>query len=280
MPPDAERIVETALMRSAIRFALGSHGRIAGFHVWSGLAGMGKSTAARYAVQQCETGTVCGVPVDFRAEYVLAPEISRSSSSAFDDPLWALYSHFVRHAPRRSTDKSRLAIELATYFQSTRTAFLFIDEAGQMNHPRAFAGLTHLLNTAATLTPRWMMSIVLVGMNNLPALVTREPQVESRILNWFAFKAYTETHDVYRLLATSFPEVAALDAAAAATHATMQALMKVSGGSLRGMVGLVQAAKTLWAEAPLSASLVEMAHQVKVINKKEVDSMMRTNWVP
>jgi hypothetical protein len=107
------------------------------------------------------------------------------------------------------TPEESLAHQVVRAIRKKRIQMIFIDEAGTLQ-VEEIRGLAHVRNVAEAM--KWPLTLVLVGMDELPERVTALLQVERRVVHWSYFKPYALDADWWRLLAGLHPHFAGMDA--------------------------------------------------------------------
>jgi hypothetical protein len=202
-----EKIVKTAEMLRAINRTLGIHpiGRVT---VWSGPSGNGKSTTAQYLVQELERATINGETNAFRAQWI---EFSSTYGAGADKRvIRAIYHGAVQSLTEgayRRLPAGDLARELIGGLQARNIQMLLLDEAGVLSE-EALRGICLIVDTAKAMG--WHLSVVLIGMDDLPRKVESCPQLKGRVREWCYFKPYTFL-DTWNFLAALHPYFNSLD---------------------------------------------------------------------
>lgn len=201
-------VVETSMMRSAIRRMLAVH-HLGGLCVWSGRAGMGKTTTAQHMVKLAEEAYNPDNPRAFRAmHYIAGPKkITLSEAKHGIRSLYYGVGCSLDEGVYRTHLPEELAADLVYFLKKMNIQIVFVDEAGCLSFD-AIRGIVLVSDTARLMG--LTLTVVLIGMDTLPTKVKRSPQVDRRIHEWCYFKPCTieETH---KLLAALHPYFAGLN---------------------------------------------------------------------
>jgi hypothetical protein len=194
-------------MKSAVRRTLAVH-HLGGICVWSGRAGMGKTTTAQHMVKLTDDAYDPDNPRAFRVVHYEAGSKNPSKSDA-KHGIRSLYYGVgckLDEGIYRTHLAEELAADLIHFLKKMNIQLIFIDEAGCLSLD-AIRGIILVSDTARLLG--LTLTIVLIGMDNLPTKVKRNPQVERRIHEWCYFKPCT-LEETYNLLAALHPHFASL----------------------------------------------------------------------
>jgi AAA domain len=201
-------VVETGMMKAAIRRMLAVH-HLGGLCVWSGRAGMGKTTTAEYMVQLTEEAYDSDNPRAFRAMHYIAgsKKITMSEAKHGIRSLYYGVGCSLDEGVYRTHLPEELAADLVHFLKKMNIQIVFVDEAGCLSLD-AIRGIVLVSDTARLMG--LTLTIVLIGMDNLPAKVTRIPQIDRRIHEWCYFKPCT-LEETYKFLAALHPYFAGLN---------------------------------------------------------------------
>lgn len=200
-------VVETGMMKSAIRRMLAVH-HLGGLCIWSGRAGMGKTTTAQHMVSLIEDAYDPDDPRAFRAMHYQAGSKNPTKSEA-KHGIRSLYYGVgckLDEGVYRTHLPEELAADLAHFLKKMNIQIIFVDEAGCLSLG-AIRGIVLVSDTARLMG--LTLTTVLIGMDNLPTKVKHIPQVDRRIHEWCYFKPCT-LEETYKLLAALHPYFAGL----------------------------------------------------------------------
>jgi hypothetical protein len=189
--PRPSKIVETDLMREvaeATKRCVAQGGHL----VWTGPSRVGKTTTAdRYLTrainrQHEQTGE------GFRALHFHVGGTGKGDQ--WKQSLAILYAqaHGVPLTPHqyRRLQPTGLAEQVVMGLQRSNTRLVFIDEAGVLTTD-AIKAMTLVGDTAGDMD--WPVSLVFIGMDDLPKKIESSPQVSGRISRYFYFHEYDFT---------------------------------------------------------------------------------------
>jgi len=201
-------IIENGMMKWAVERLLQVH-YLGGFACWSGRAGVGKTTTAQKFV---DLAAEKYDPCDNRSFRAIHYEVGRSSEWSKHDmkrgirSLYAAVGYRIDEGLYRSYLAEELAMDLVHYLRKMNIGVIFVDEAGTLPL-NAIRGMVLVSDTAKL--EKWTLTIVLVGMDDLPNKLTKLPQVDRRVVEWCYFKPLTikETHTLLSALHPVFAEL-------------------------------------------------------------------------
>lgn len=204
--PATTVIVKTGMMNLAIRRTLAVH-HLGGLSVWSGRAGVGKTTTAQEMVKLIESEYNPNNPKAFRAVHY---ELGKSPRHEPKHGIRSLYygvGYKLDEGRYRNCLAEELAADLVHYLKKMNIQIIIPDEAGCLSL-EALRGIALVSDTAHL--KEFTLSIIFIGMDNLPNKLERNPQIARRVHEWCYFKPCTleETH---KLLAALHPYFAGLN---------------------------------------------------------------------
>jgi hypothetical protein len=126
----------------------------------------------------------------------------RGIRSLYHACIGRLDEGMYRHLPPED-----LARQFVHGIRRTGIQIVMVDEAGTLSIG-AIRGMVLVRDTAELMD--WPLTIVLIGMDDLPIKLTEVPQVEKRCHEWCYFQPYT-MDETWTLLAALHPAFAALD---------------------------------------------------------------------
>lgn len=221
-----EIIVPTDLMREVVNRTSAIHPGIA---LWYGDSRLGKSTTARYMVEKIAEAYEASNPHAFRAVHYEVGEIAGWTGNEQKKGIKSLYYATVgridegvyRHDPAES-----LAAQLVLGLRRKNIRMICVDEAGTLSL-EAIRGMILVSDTAQNLN--YPLSLVLIGMDDLPTKVRHLPQVENRIDEWCFFEAYGLA-ETGRLLSHLHPHFEGLDYNDPEQFAQVECVYEMFGG--------------------------------------------------
>jgi len=204
---EPEKIVETAAMREVIKRTLAVH---PGNSLWYGLARNGKTTTARYAVQKIEEAYDSDNPNAFRAIHYEVGEIAAWTGNEQKKGLKSLYNATLGRIDEGVYQKDpteTIVKHIVHGLMRRNIGLIFVDEAGNLSID-ALRGMMMAYDGAKNMGHR--LSLVFIGMDDLPVKVTKLPQLSGRIHEWCYFEPY-KLEEVAELLSELHPHFARLN---------------------------------------------------------------------
>jgi|GEM_PF-6433639 len=185
--PSKEVIVPTGLMREVVNRTSAIHPGIA---LWYGESRLGKSTTAKYMVDKIAEAYDPNDPHAYRAVHYEVGQIAswtgneqkKGIKSLYFATLGRLDEGVYRHDPPES-----LAAQIVLGLRRKNIRMICVDEAGTLSL-EALRGMILVYDTAKN--HQHPLSLVFIGMDDLPTKVKYLPQVENRIDEWCFFEAY------------------------------------------------------------------------------------------
>lgn len=190
------KIVETAQMRRMIARTLGIH-LISSLVVWVGRSRLGKTTTANVLNEKLNADFSSDNPDAFRSVYYQVGEIvngnlqKKGIRSLYHACVGQLEEAVYRQSP--AEDLARMMVEA---LRVKNIQIVFIDEAGNLPLD-AIRGMVLVRDTAVAMD--WTLSLVFIGMDDLPLKLVRLPQINNRIHEWCYFKPYSLDETLFLL---------------------------------------------------------------------------------
>ena len=205
--PDLEEkiIVETEQMRRVISRTMAVH-RGGALLPYIGRSRMGKTTTATYLNDLINKHFSSEDPKTFRSIHY---EVGEISSWAGNDQIKGIRSLYHACVGRLDASLYRgalaqdLARQLVYILKKKRIEMLFVDEAGNLSID-AIRGMVLVRNTAEL--EGWTLTIVFIGMDDLPSKLVSLPQIENTTDEWCYFEPYSleETFEILKKLHLHF----------------------------------------------------------------------------
>lgn len=206
---------------------------------WCGPPGSGKSSTARYWRDGLTASADAG-GVEGRAHYFTVPEIPTLNG---DRRLLRTIHHRVigplSAGAFRSMGADDIAEAVIVGCEARDFRTLLLDEAGQLSKS-ALRGVCLLRDAAED--RQWPLTIVLIGMDDLPHKIKSMPHVSRRVLEWCYFEPYSLA-DTWDFLAALHPHFASLNrkneehqAQVALIHTEIGAAPNAEAGALPGRI--------------------------------------------
>jgi type II secretory pathway predicted ATPase ExeA len=228
--PEAPRVVETGLMANVIQrtLALHSEGPIV---VWSGPSRAGKTvTAQRMCTKLNEVRE--SHPNGFGAQYFEVGALPRTGNGAERRILKSVFSACrvpISDGVFRRQPLEQIAEQFIASIRPRRLQLLCVDEAGMLPI-EAINGLVILRDVARN--QGWPLSLVLIGMDDLPRTLRSREQVYNRVLEWCQFIPFCD-EEVSALLLAMSPQLAERP------NAEIQQMVAFLQERCRGLPGLI-----------------------------------------
>jgi hypothetical protein len=226
--PARRAIYTTDLMREMASRTQAVHGHGA-FVVYSGEAGVGKTTTARELTAAFGRAFTSENPRAFRAIHFEVGRVANGHTHEAKRMIRSLYAAvganldegvYERHPPEE------IAGEFIEYIRQRRIQMIFVDEAGLLSL-EGINGLVTVLDIAKN--NGWPLTIVLIGMDDLPLKLRRRPQIARRVFEWCTFVRYG-FEDTVRLLRAMHPHFEALSVENPQHRAQFEFVQEISGG--------------------------------------------------
>ena len=157
-------------------------------------------------------------------------------------------------------------MDLVHYLKKMNIGVIFVDEAGTLPL-NAIRGMVLVSDTARTM--KWTMTIILIGMDDLPNKLTRLPQIERRVVEWCYFKPYT-LKETYCLLSALHPFFAGLNLSVIKEKELIEYIHKAFRGLPGGIVPFVGRFSAIYDEYPSDDPMthIQAAHLQPLYDKK------------
>ena len=229
---EEKKVVVTPLMERTVRRTMAVHAGGA-LVVWTGPSRNGKTWTAEWMVDQMEEAYHTSSDAFHACHFEIGEIDSGSAKGDQKQAIRTVYHAAVGRLDEgvyRSSPVSDLARLTVHGLETKNVQMVFVDEAGLASHS-AIRGFVLLRDTAEI--EGWPLSIVLIGMDDLPTKLKHTEQVWNRIHEWCYFKPY-DVDDTYRFLAELHPHFATLDLAVPSHREQVQFIHD----TYRGLPGL------------------------------------------
>jgi hypothetical protein len=204
-------VVETGMMREIHLLTLNVH-HDGGIVVYTGPSRIGKTTTARDLEERINTAYDPRDPGCFRARYLyVGGDHRRPHQRNMKRGIKSLYWSVVGPIDDKTywrLPEEVLAELVIAGLQKRRIQMMFVDEAGTLSADE-IRGMVSVWDTAENVG--WPLTLVLIGMDDLPKKIEKYEQVKNRVAQWCYFEPY-DLDDTWTLLAALSPYFAALDA--------------------------------------------------------------------
>ncbi len=185
---ETEKIVETAQMRRMINRTLGVHS-LSSLVAWVGRSRLGKTTTALWLNKLLNDEFSSDNPDAFRSVHYQAGNMERGDLQK--KGIRSLYDACISpigNKVYRNNTSENLARMLVEGLMIRNIKMVFIDEAGNLPL-EAIRGMVLVRDTAVAMG--WTLSLVFIGMDDLPIKLLRLPQINYRINDWCHFEPYS-----------------------------------------------------------------------------------------
>lgn len=205
----AVKIIMTGQMKEVIHNTLAVH-QSGACVVWTGISGLGKTTTARKLVELASQNYDPENPNAFRIVHYEVGEITQWAGQKGKKAIRSLYnaaSGPMDEGTYRQAPVEALAAQLVRVLKRKNIRMIIVDEAGLLTLD-AIRGMILVLDTAENLG--YPLTLVFVGMDDLPTKLTKIPQIERRVHEWCYFGEYN-LEETWDLLAELHPHFSTLD---------------------------------------------------------------------
>ncbi|HEX8148361.1 MAG TPA: ATP-binding protein [Pyrinomonadaceae bacterium] len=224
--PDKQVIVPTGMMLEVINRTSAVH---PGNTIWYGESRIGKTTTAQYMAQKIAEAYDPQNPHAYRAVHYEAGKVEEWTGNEMKKGIKSLYyatlgridEGIYRHDPSEG-----LAAQLVYGLRRKNIQVVFVDEAGTLSL-EAIRGMVLVGDVARNMT--YPLSLVFIGMDDLPTKVLRLPQVDKRFVEWCYFEAYS-LEETAKFLAQIHPHFAKLNLKKQAHYEHVECLYEMFGG--------------------------------------------------
>lgn len=221
-------IVTTGQMRRAASRILAIHGG-GGLGVLHGRSRLGKTTTANWITGGINDQYNTDDPDTFRAAHYEVGEITKWSGQEMKKGIRSLYHAIIGRLDEgqyRQLPPEDLARQLVYGLRRKNIGLIFVDEAGCLSVD-AIRGMV-LVSDVAHLSD-WALTIVFVGMDDLPTKICSLPQLEKRVHEWLYFQPY-EIDETWTLLKELHPHFKSLDGTKTAHREQVEYIHETYGG--------------------------------------------------
>ena len=203
-------VIETDQMRRVVARTMAVH-RGSSLLPWVGRSRLGKTTTARYLNNLINENFSDQDPRSFRSVHYEVGEITDSSRTGQKKGIRSLFHACIGRMDSKFYNRSLpqdLAKELVYALKKKHIQMVFIDEAGNLSI-EAIRGMVLVRDTAFDLE-NWTLTLVFIGMDDLPAKLVRLPQINNRTDEWCYFEPYS-LKETFILLKHLHPHFSGLD---------------------------------------------------------------------
>jgi hypothetical protein len=208
--PQKIKVVVTDMMVEMINRTLAVHA-LSALVIWYGQSRIGKTTTSRYMVDLINQQFDENDPDSFRAMYYEVGEILKGSGNEMKKGIRSLYQAVLQiqldEGFYRSNPAEAIAAQLVHGLRRKRIQLVIVDEAGCLSED-AIRGMTLVRDIAEN--EGYTLTIVFVGMDDLPQKLSRLPQIHRRVKECCYFSQYN-LDETWALLKELHPYFAGLD---------------------------------------------------------------------
>jgi hypothetical protein len=225
------------MMKYASKLTLEAHYNC-GFVMWSGGVGRGKTWCAEWMVEELNAQYDPVNPDTFRLKHYEVGRIAKWSGREEKIALRSLYHAIIGPMDEgvyRTFPSEAIAEIIVHGLQRMAYQIIFVDEAGRLSL-NALDGLVLVSNTAGI--KKWPLTIVMVGMDDLPVKIKLNERINSRIHQKVCFEPY-KTHETWDLLAALDPYFADLDRKKLGDKEQVALVHELTGGNPRAITSFV-----------------------------------------
>jgi hypothetical protein len=203
--------VVTPMMREMINRTLAVHA-LSALVLWYGQSRIGKTTTAIYLAEEMNKRFNESNPDSFRAvHYEVGRISSRRGGNEWKQSIRGFYqathgSQLDEGFYNRNTPEA-IARQVVHGLRRRRIELVFVDEAGTLSL-EAIRGICLIRDTAVN--EGWTLTIVFIGMDDLPDKLIKIPRIHLRLLDTCHFTRY-EINDTWDLLKKLHPYFENLD---------------------------------------------------------------------
>lgn len=183
-----KKIIRTGQMNLIITRTLGVH-LLSSLIAWVGRSRLGKTTTAEELNKELNNAFTSDDPDAFRSAYYQVGEIPGKNLQK--KGIRSLYEACIgpmENSTFKDNSTEGLAKMLVEALQIKNIQMIFIDEAGNLPI-EVIRGMVTVRDRAVSMG--WTLSLVFIGMDDLPKVLLELPQINNRINEWCYFKPYT-----------------------------------------------------------------------------------------
>lgn len=230
--------------------------------VWTGPSRNGKTVTAKWLAKSINDAAEAD-PDGFRAALFEYGGASHAAGNDMKRVMRSVYHAAVAKLDEglyRQLPSEALALHVVNGLRAKNIQMLMVDEAGLLG----VEGLRALVTIRDVAEHHeWPLSIVLIGMDNLPSDIHRLPQIVRRVHDWYYFEPYS-LEDTYELLVGLDRQFADVDLQTTEGRRMIALIHQICGGLPGLLTPFLR--KLHFSQAslgePLSELLLRVTHQM------------------
>jgi hypothetical protein len=203
-----EKVVETRMMREIVLKTLSLHP--CGVFVWHGGSAIGKTVTARYLIEKINHSVLEAEESAFLARHYEVG-LLRDRSCSIKRSIKSLYEGSLHRRLDESIYRTSTAESLATILidqlQADKIEMILVDGADCLSAADV-RGMLFVYKIARSLGQA--LSIVFIGTDSLPAIITSLSPIFTHVTDWSYFREYN-LEETWKILAALHPHFRALD---------------------------------------------------------------------
>lgn len=227
----------TGMMKYASKLTLEAHYNN-GLIMWSGGVGRGKTWCAEWMVDELNAQYDSLKPDTFRLKHYEVGRIAKWSGREEKIALRSLYHASIGPMDEgvyRTFPLEAIAEIIVHGLRRMGYQIIFVDEAGRLSLG-ALDGLVLVSDTAGIM--KWPLTIVIIGMDDLPVKIKLNERINSRVHQKVCFEPY-KLHETWDLLAALDPYFAGLDRKKLEDKDQVALVHELTGGNPRDITSFV-----------------------------------------
>jgi type II secretory pathway predicted ATPase ExeA len=224
-------------MKYASKLTLEAHYNC-GLVMWSGGVGRGKTWCAEWMVEELNAQYDPLDPNTFRLKHYEVGRIAKWSGREEKIALRSLYHAIIGPMDEgvyRTFPLEAIAEIIVHGLRRMGYQMIFVDEAGRFSL-NALDALVLVSDTAGIM--EWPLTIVVIGMDDLPVKIKLNERVYSRVHQKICFAPY-KPHETWDLLAALDPYFAGLNRNKSEDKEQVELVHELTGGNPRAITSFV-----------------------------------------
>jgi DNA transposition AAA+ family ATPase len=225
------------MMKLASKLTLEAHYNC-GLVMWSGGVGRGKTWCAEWMVEELNAKYDQQNPDTFRLKHYEAGPIDKWSGCEEKKALRSMYHNIIGPMDEgvyRAFPLDAIAEMIVHALRRMGYQIIFVDEAGRLSLG-ALDALVLVSNKSGSMG--WPLTIVIIGMEDLPVKITLNRRIYSRVCQKICFQPYS-IKETWDLLAALEPHFASLSREDSEAKEQVKLVHELCGGNPREITSLV-----------------------------------------